>query len=184
MANDESQSWLGSFKASLLGAFTVILFLIWLIYIQKPAADELNSPSWVLFLPTLNAIANALSAVFLVRAVFFIKKGLKEKHKRNIYLAFAFSALFLAGYVTFYTFHADRKFGNEGLLRFFYLGVLLSHILMSILSLPLILYSLSLGLQEKWQKHRAWAKWTFPMWLYVSVTGVLVHILFSIFSTG
>ena len=129
-------------------------------------------------------MANALSAVFLVRAVIFIKRGLREPHKKNIFIAVLFSTLFLIGYITFYTFHGDRKFLGDGIIRNFYLILLASHILMSIISLPAILYSLSLGLQSKWELHKRWARKTFPMWFYVNVTGVLIHILFSIFSAS
>jgi putative membrane protein len=181
MSDGASSNFFRSLQASVLAAVAVILFLFWLIYIQKPAPNS-EIPAWVQFLPTLNALANALSAVFLVRAVIFIKRGRKEAHRRNIWVAVAFSALFLMGYILFHTYHGDRKFIGESLVRGFYLIVLASHIVMSALSLPAILFTLSLGLQSRWESHRRWARWTFPAWLYVNVTGVLVHILFSVFS--
>ncbi len=169
------------FQSSLWTAILIVAFLIWLIYIQKPDPN-VETPAWVLLLPTWNAVCNALSAVFLLRGVLQVKRGLKEEHKKSIFIALAFSALFLAGYVTFYWLHGDRRFLGTGLIRPFYFFVLVSHILISIISLPAILYTLALGLQKSWINHRKWARWTFPMWLYVNVTGVLIHILFSLFS--
>jgi putative membrane protein len=172
----------GGFKTSLSLASVVILFLFWLIYIQKPEPGTILPP-WVLYLPLSNAFCNALSAAFLIAAVRAVKKGMKDRHERLIYVALFWSALFLVGYITFYSLHGDRKFEGSGGIRAVYFFVLITHILGSIVSLPMILYTLSLSLQKLWPQHRVWARRTFPLWLYVSLTGVLVHVLFSLFST-
>ncbi len=131
-------------------------------------------------LPTANAVLNASSAVCLALGFLWIKQGRKRAHARAMLTATAFSALFLAGYL-YYHFAVVPEVGHtsfrrEGIVRGLYYGMLISHILLAALNLPMILRTLWLARRQDWERHRRWARWTFPIWSYVSVTGVLVYL--------
>jgi len=146
-------------------------FLIWLIYFKGKAA----APDWVLALPAANASFNALSALCLVLGYINIRRGNRVTHMRFMLSATVFSAFFLASYITYHFFHGDTRFPGHGWIRAAYLIVLISHITLSMVALPLILAALWYGLRSQFQFHRRVARWTFPIWLYVSVTGVIVY---------
>ncbi len=157
----------------------IIGFLFWLIYFKTASVHSL---SWVGELPALNAFLNALTATFLITGYRFIKKGEKEKHKILMLLATFSSALFLCSYITYHHFHGDTKFIATGSIRIMYFGILISHILLSIVQVPLILITLYLAFAEKFVRHRTFARITFPIWLYVSVTGVLIFVFLKWFN--
>jgi putative membrane protein len=154
-------------------SLVAIVFLLWLIYFApKLSSEDLH---WVGNLPYLNALLNTCSAFFIYRGVRHIRKMQnKEKHIQYMMTAFAFSTLFLISYITYHLFHGDTKFLGQGLIRPIYFFILITHILCSIISLPLILATFYLGLTQKFQLHKRFAKVTYPLWLYVSITGVLV----------
>ncbi len=159
-----------------LFSFLIIGFLFWLIYFKTASAHSLN---WVDSLPALNAFLNALTTILLVTGYRFIKKGEKEKHKILMLLATFSSALFLISYITYHHYHGDTKFIAIGIIRYLYFGILISHILLSIVQVPLILITLYLAFAKKFVRHRTFARITFPIWLYVSVTGVLIFIFLN-----
>lgn len=151
-------------------------FLVWLIYFG-PENKNFLSESTIKFLPTLNAALNSLSTLFLLVGYYFIKKkNRNEKAHRNMMLsAFTTSSFFLVSYLIYHYAHGDTKFINTGFIKYSYFFVLISHIVLSGLALPLIfitLYFIAVGNRIK---HLKFAKITFPIWLYVSVTGVLVY---------
>ena len=156
-----------------------IIFLFWLIYFMNPI--KVDSTNLVKALPYLNAFLNSCSAVFLVLGVRFIKKGQREKHIKYMITSFLFSATFLISYITYHTLHGDTKFLATGAIRPIYFFILISHIVLSIGALPMVLSTFYLGWQKKWETHKKLAKWTYPIWLYVSVTGVLVVAILKIF---
>ena len=160
---------------------SVLAFLVWLIYFKKGAGvnDEL---SWINTLPSLNALLNSMTSVFLIAGLVFIKKNMTRWHIRSMLTATACSALFLISYITYHHFHGDTKFVAQGPIRSIYFFILISHILLSAVQVPLILSTLYLGLTKKFEKHRKIAKVTFPIWLYVSVTGVLIFIFLKWFN--
>ncbi len=149
--------------------------------------------SWVKSLPTLNAVLNSLTTVLLIAAVVAVKKGNIMVHKSLMTTAFILGSLFLVSYVLYHSSVPSVKFGDidgNGILsdqelaevggtRMFYLGVLLSHIGLSIVVVPFVLFAFYYSLTEKIEKHRKIVKFTFPIWLYVSVTGVLTYLLIS-----
>lgn len=149
--------------------------------------------SWVKNLPALNAILNSLTTVLLIAAVVAIKKGNIMVHKSLMTTAFILGSLFLVSYVLYHSSVPSVKFGDidgNGILsdqelaevggtRMFYLGVLLSHIGLSIVVVPFVLFAFYYSLTGKIEKHRKIVKFTFPIWLYVSVTGVLTYLLIS-----
>lgn len=146
-------------------------FLIWLIYFKGRVA----APEWVLALPAANASFNALSALCLLLGYINIRRGNRITHMRFMLSAGLFSALFLTSYVTYHFFHGDTKFTGQGLIRTAYFFILITHIGLSMIALPLILTTLWFALRDQFRFHRRVARWTFPIWLYVSVTGVMVY---------
>ena len=128
-------------------------------------------------LPTINACLNGTATILLTLGFIFIKSGKILPHRVSMVSAFLVSVVFLA----FYLLHkylvqgVHTPFAGEGFWRSFYYGMLISHILLAIVIVPLILRTLSLAISGQYERHQAWARWTFPIWYYVSVTGVLVY---------
>jgi putative membrane protein len=146
-------------------------FLIWLIYFKGKVA----APEWVGALPAANATFNSLSAICLILGYINIRRGKRTVHMRFMLTATVFSALFLVSYVTYHFFHGDTHFPGHGWIRAVYFLILVSHIGLSMVALPLILGTLWYALRNQFRFHRRIARWTFPIWLYVSVTGVIVY---------
>lgn len=153
------------------------LFIVWLVYYHAPA-DETHSH--LLFLPALNALLNALSATALVTGFVFIRAQRVSAHRAAMFTAFIFSTLFLVSYVTNYTLHGETKFHGQGSIRDFYFPLLISHIGLSVIALPMILITFFLSLSGRFPAHRRLARVTFPVWLYVSVTGVIVYAMLAV----
>jgi uncharacterized membrane protein YozB (DUF420 family) len=128
-------------------------------------------------LPAVNASLNALSGVLLVIGYQLIRTRRIEQHRRVMIAAFATSALFLVFYVLYHAQVGSVRFTRQGFVRPLYFSILITHVALAAAVLPLALVTLSRGLQAKYPKHRAIARWTLPIWLYVSVTGVLVYVL-------
>lgn len=136
---------------------------------------------WGSNLPLINACFNATATTLLVCGLVAIKRGAKEAHARFMVAAFAASALFLAGYLTYhFGVQADlgpTKFNGEGWTKPAYLVLLVTHVIGAIVNLPMVLFTFWLAKKEDWERHRRWAKRSFPLWLYVSVTGVAVYVV-------
>lgn len=147
--------------------------LVWLIYFKGREAG----PEWIGSLPSANACFNSLSAICLMLGYREIRRGNRTVHMRYMLSATVFSALFLISYVTYHYFHGDTKFPGHGLIRPIYFFILITHISLSMVALPLILGTLWYALRTQFRFHRRVARWTFPIWLYVSVTGVLVFFI-------
>lgn len=155
-------------------SLSAFAFLVWLIYFKNPAE---MSPNWVFSLPAVNASLNTLSTVFLVLAYLAIRKRRFERHMRLNLAAFATSTAFLLTYVLYHNAVGHTLFTGEGWIRPVYFAVLISHILLSALVVPLILFSFFLAFSGRLAQHRRVSRLTFPVWLYVSVTGVLIYAL-------
>jgi len=151
----------------------VAAFLIWLIYFKGRTA----APEWVASLPAANAAFNSLSALCLLAGYGRIRRRRVAAHKRFMLAATCFSGLFLASYITYHSFHGDTRFPGQGWVRPAYFALLISHIGLSMVALPLIFATLYFGLGAQFGFHRKVARWTFPIWMYVSVTGVLVFLV-------
>jgi len=152
----------------------VFLLLVGIIYGHGRAASV---PGWVAGLPALNAFLNGTSAVFIVLAWRAIRRRDVVAHARRILISLGASALFLVSYIVYHAVHGDTKFGGQGLIRPLYFSVLISHVALSAVALPLVFLSLFFSLSGRFAKHRSIARYTLPIWLYVSVTGVLVFVL-------
>lgn len=130
-------------------------------------------------LPPIYATINGLTAIVLVWAVLAIKKGNRLLHERLMTLAIAFSVAFLVMYVAYHMTSDSTKFGGEGVIRYVYFFILVTHILLSIAIIPLVLITYVRALAQRFDRHRKIAKITFPLWLYVAVTGVVVYLMIS-----
>lgn len=128
-------------------------------------------------LPSLNAALNALAAVLLTAGWIFIRSGRIEAHRRCLIAAFFTSALFLVSYVVYHAQVGSKPFPGTGLLRAIYFSVLVPHVVLAAAVLPLSLITLSRGLRRQDERHRRIARWTMPIWLFVSVTGVIVYMM-------
>jgi putative membrane protein len=159
----------------LLSAAAVSL-LLWLIYVHHAPPQYAQS---LMFLPALNALLNSLSAIALVVGFIFIRRKQIVRHRASMMTAFAFSALFLVSYVTNHALHGDMIFPGHGAVRTTYLAILISHIFLSVVVLPLILITFFFSLSGRFAQHKRIARYTFPIWLYVSVTGVVVYAMLA-----
>jgi len=127
------------------------------------------------YLPAVDATLNAASAVLLASGFFFIRRKNIRAHKACMLSAFATSVLFLACYLTYHYFHGVTRFLGHGFVRSFYLTLLGSHTVLAMVIVPLVLTTLYRALRQRFDQHRRIARWTLPLWLYVSVTGVAVY---------
>ncbi|OOV29018.1 hypothetical protein BXU11_03560 [Flavobacterium sp. LM5] len=131
------------------------------------------------FLPPIYASINGLTAVLLVWAVVAIKKGNKKLHENLMKTAIGCSLAFLVMYIAYHMTTDSTSYGGQGVLRYVYFFILLSHILLSIAVIPLVLITYVRALAERFDKHKKIAKITFPLWLYVAVTGVIVYLMIA-----
>jgi uncharacterized membrane protein YozB (DUF420 family) len=128
-------------------------------------------------LPAVNATLNAIAGVLLAIGYLLIRARRIELHRRVMLAAFATSAVFLACYVVYHLEAGSVRFTRQGFVRPLYYTILVTHVILAAAVLPLALVTLSRALQARYPRHRAIARWTLPIWLYVSVTGVLVYVL-------
>lgn len=131
------------------------------------------------FLPPIYATINGLTAVLLVAAVVAIKRGKQVLHKRLMTLCMFLSSLFLMMYVAYHLTSETTVYGSQGAIRNVYFFILVTHILLSIGVIPLVLFTYVRAWSGNFERHRALAKFTFPVWLYVAVTGVIVYLMIS-----
>src|SRR5580658_4482137 len=149
------------------------LFLFWLIYIHPAAAASTEFA----FLPALNAVLNGLSATALVIGYVFIRAHKIKAHRASMITAFCFSTLFLVSYIAHHALHGDVRYPLHAALRSVYLPLLASHIVLAVVALPMVLITFFFSLSGRIPQHRKIARWTFPIWLYVSVTGVATYVM-------
>lgn len=128
-------------------------------------------------LPTLNAILNSISAILLTIGYVFIKRKNREAHRRCMLGAFATSTLFLISYLVYHFNVGSVKFQGQGAIRTIYLAILLTHTALATAIVPLVFVTLARALKGNFDRHRRIARWTLPIWLYVSVTGVVVYLM-------
>ncbi len=166
---DKTSFWIPIISLSVI----ILSFLVWWIYFKTPSA---GTYSWVTYLPFLNCSLNATVSVLLILGVRSIKAGLKQRHIAFMISAGICSACFLVSYLTYHHFQGDTKFLGTGPIRITYLFILISHIILSMVQVPLILGTFYLAFSKKWALHKKVARITFPIWLYVSITGVIIFI--------
>lgn len=135
-------------------------------------------------LPAVNAMLNGLAAVLLVAGFLAIKAGHRRLHESLMKRAFVVSSAFLASYLYYHATHGSTRFNGTGLARIAYFALLLSHTILAAVNLPLVLRTLWLAHKERWDAHKRLAKFTFPIWLYVSITGVVIYLMLYVLFPG
>lgn len=156
-------------------AIPVVVALLFGINLRKLGFDV--QP--LSFLPPIYATINGLTAVLLIAAVVAIKNGNRKLHENLIKVAIACSVAFLGMYVAYHMTSDSTKFGGEGAIKYIYYFILITHVVLSVIIIPLVLTTYVKALSERFDKHRKIAKITFPIWLYVAVTGVIVYLMIS-----
>ena len=128
-------------------------------------------------LPALNATLNAIAAVLLIVGYYLIRRGRREAHRRAMLAAFATSTLFLVSYVIYHANIGSRPFTGQGPIRIVYFTILITHVILAAAILPMALITLNHALRSRFERHVPIARWTLPIWLYVSLTGVAVYLM-------
>ncbi|WP_127136545.1 DUF420 domain-containing protein [Flagellimonas oceanensis] len=154
-------------------SFAIPIVVALLFGIKIPNVEPLS------FLPPIYATINAVTAILLVAAVVAIKNGRQRTHQRLMTTNIVLSALFLVMYVAYHMTSETTVYGGEGAMKYVYYFILMTHIVLSISVIPLVLITYSKVYLDDFESHRHWAKYTFPIWLYVAITGVLVYIMIS-----
>ncbi|HEY1583480.1 MAG TPA: DUF420 domain-containing protein [Chthoniobacterales bacterium] len=128
-------------------------------------------------LPAINASLNGISTIFISLGWWLIRRGLWRQHIACMITALVSSSLFLTGYIVYHVHVGEKSSGYRGLIAWFYFPMLISHIFLAFVTLPLVIITLIPVFRRRWDKHRRIARWTMPIWLYVSVTGVFVYLM-------
>ena len=134
-------------------------------------------PDYISYLPHLNAFLNTTSALFLIAGYRFIRAGFVRPHRNCQIAALTTSTLFLISYLTYHYYHGDTPFLGQGIVRPFYFIILVTHVILAIVIVPLVLITVYRAARGDFIRHRRIARWTLPLWLYVSVTGVIVYLM-------
>ena len=161
----------------LIMILSVVVFAVVVVLYSLPKQD--NIPDWAKWLPTLNASLNGTCSVLLLTSLWAIKNNRISLHKQLNITTFLLSTVFLVSYIVFHSFGVETKFPADNPIRPLYLFILVTHIILAAIVLPLVLVSFYLGLTDKIAQHRKVSKFTFPVWLYVTVTGVVVYLMIS-----
>ncbi len=131
------------------------------------------------FLPLLNAIMNATAFIFLLLGLFAIRQKKIKQHRNFVFSAFLCTSIFLLSYLLYHFTTPSTSFGGDGILKYIYYFILITHIVLAIMTVPLALISIGRGLNMEVPAHKKIARWTMPIWLYVSLTGVIVYLMIS-----
>ena len=168
--------------AAILGVSAVAsAFICWLVYVHPPIDAASTSFN---FLPALNAVLNAAAAISLLAGYRFIRARRIPQHRTAMFTAFIFSSAFLVSYLATYFLHGETRLpiAHTGILWYTYAIVLFAtHIPLAIIALPMILITFFLSLSGRFPAHRRLARWTYPIWLYVSVSGVIVYAMLAVY---
>ncbi len=153
-----------------LAAFAMVL---WVVLKAQPGSE---GPAWIAGLPCFDACSNAASAALALAGFWAVRRGRTSLHRACMLAALACSACFLGGYLVYHHYRGETRFLGTGPVRVLYLSLLASHVVLSFFVLPLLLVTVAFAGLGVFQRHRSVARWTLPLWLYVSVTGVLVYL--------
>jgi putative membrane protein len=153
-----------------------VCFLLWLLYLHHPIDA---GAAHFRFLPAVNATLNGLCTVALLMGFYFVRGRNIPAHRAAMITAFVFSALFLVSYITNHALHGETHFPGFGTVKTVYLSILASHVLLSVIALPMVLTTFFFSLSGRIPQHRKIARFTLPIWLYVSVTGVVVYAMLA-----
>jgi putative membrane protein len=154
---------------------SIVVPLVVVVLMNLPTRYDLLGLELGTF-PFFHALINGMTAILLALGYAFIKNNKKIAHRNVMITAFGLSALFLVSYVISKISNEPVPYGGEGVLRYVYFFILISHILLSAIIIPLVLFTMYRGLTGEYVKHKKIARWTFPIWMYVAITGVLVYL--------
>jgi putative membrane protein len=160
-------------------ALSVAVFIAVVVLNRRILPEPSSIPGFVSFLPKLNAIINGTCSVLLLASLYYIKKKDIATHRKINIIAFFLSAIFLVSYVLFHYFHKETTFGGEGAVRGIYYFILITHIVLAAIVLPLVLLSFYWGLRNDVKRHRRLTRWSWPIWFYITVSGVVVYLMIS-----
>jgi putative membrane protein len=164
----------------LVTSISVFVFLVVLLLNQRVIPQFLSeTPTFIYFLPKLNAILNGTCSILLLLSLYFIKNKNIQAHKRTNLVTFLLSSVFLVSYILFHYFVKETHFGGEGTIKYVYYFILITHIVLAAIVLPLILLSFHRGLQLDVVRHRKLVRYAYPVWLYVTITGVVVYLMIA-----
>ena len=158
---------------------SILVFTLVLVLNRKVLPRPAELPVIATYLPALNAFINATCSVLLILSYRAIRRGKIDVHRQLNLTTFALSAVFIVSYVAYHWMADETKFPEGNPLRPVYLTILFSHIILAALVLPLVLISFYYGLTDQRKKHRRITRWSFPVWLYVTITGVIVYLMIS-----
>jgi putative membrane protein len=161
----------------LVNVLSIAIPLVVALLLGLPTKLDLGA--WTKSLPHVIGAINTMTSLFLVSGLIAQKMGKISIHRFSMSSAFALGAVFLVCYVTYHLSNPSTRFGGEGAIRYVYYSVLLSHILLSLIVLPLVLRAFMFALTNQIARHRKIARFAFPIWLYVSITGVIAYLMIS-----
>jgi putative membrane protein len=161
-----------------ISLIAIVVPIVVAILLFMPSKLEVAG-DWVYFLPHLNAVINSAATIALILGLIFIKKGNIALHRASMTSAFGLGAIFLVSYVIYHATAESTSYGGEGFIRSIYYFILISHIILAAVALFPILLAYYYGYTDQRAKHRKVVKFAFPIWLYVTVTGVLVYLMIS-----
>jgi putative membrane protein len=174
----ENSSLEKKYSSSIIVVSVLIPVAVALLFMVKLKDFGINVTP-LSFLPPIYAAINGLTAVVLVAGVLAIKNGKRKLHQRFMTAAIGLSLAFLLMYIAYHMTTDSTKFGGEGIIKYVYFFILITHIILSIIVIPLVLVTYVRALAQVFDKHKNIAKITFPIWLYVAVTGVVVYLMIS-----
>jgi putative membrane protein len=161
----------------IIGILSVVIPIVVAMLFYMPETGRLNLNTK--FLPLLNAFLNSATAVSLITGFIMIKRGKRRYHATAMITAFALSSIFLISYVIYHGSNPSTSFGGAGFIKYFYYVILISHILLAAIVVPFVLLAIYFGITRQYVRHKRVTRYTFPVWLYVSITGVLVYLMIS-----
>ncbi len=163
---------------TIIGVLSVVVPVLVAVFLYLPEFFKISDGDFS-FLPHLNAMLNSATALCLIAGYYFVKKGNQAAHKTAMYTAFSLSALFLVSYVIYHSQGNHTLHPKDNPLHTLYIVLLISHIILSAIVLPLVLSSIYFAVTNRLEKHRKIVKWSWPVWLYVAVSGVAVYAMIS-----
>jgi putative membrane protein len=162
-------------KLNIAAIITSVIVLVLVVWMRRPQKLDLGID--FSFLPPIHATFNALAALALVFALYFIKQKRVAAHRASIYTAMAFSALFLISYVLYHSTTPETKFGGAGTIRLVYFLLLITHVVLAAVILPFIFFTFNRAYTEQFDRHKKMARWVYPLWLYVAISGPICYLM-------
>jgi putative membrane protein len=162
-------------KLNIAAIITSVIVLGLVGFMRRP--EKLDLGIDFSFLPPVHASLNACAALALIVALYFIKQKNVDAHRRSIYAAMLFSALFLVSYVLYHSTTPETRFGGEGIMRTLYFVLLITHVILAGLILPFIFFTFNRAFTGQFERHKKMARWVYPLWLYVAISGPICYLM-------